>query len=106
MYALGGDSPLVQAAMDGLCATARTPEPLDPAVCRSIRDAQKLTPNRVWGFTKALQRDKLEVHGGGLCGASVVAQFQLFPAQGMLYSLALILSSAAEPLRQNGLANW
>jgi hypothetical protein len=71
---------------------AHSPEPLDPAVCRSIRDAQKHTPNRVWYFTKALHKDKLGVNGTGLCGASVVAQFQLFAAQGMLYSLALMYS--------------
>jgi hypothetical protein len=53
-------------------------------------NAQKHTPSHDEDFTKPQYKVKLEVNGAGLCGVGVVAQLQLFPAQGMLYSLALM----------------
>lgn len=53
-------------------------------------NAQKHTPNRDEDFTKRPQKDKLGVTGAGLCCGGVVVQFKLFPAQGMMYSLALM----------------
>jgi hypothetical protein len=54
-----------------------------------LHDVQKDTPNLDGGFTKSSHKDKLDVNSPERCGVGsrqswAVAQFKLFPAQGML----------------------
>ena len=64
-------------------------QPEGPRAFTVFHGVQKNTPNLDEGFTKSSYKDKLEVNSAAPCGLAVpqswaVAQFKLFPAQGML----------------------